>query len=82
MITLDHAYHQKFEEGWLLTIPSLTFQPFTAPEADDVIVNFMGPSFPNKMDTQLKRVQSAVLASAAPMLNLWEQLEEHQNKVD
>jgi len=62
--------------GMAIDNPLPHLPALTAPEADDVIVDFMGQSFPGKMDTQLKRVQSAILAAAAPMLNLWAQLEE------
>ena len=48
----------------------------TAPEADDVINYFMGFNFPAKMDTQLKRVQSATIVASAPILNLWSQMED------
>ena len=39
-------------------------------EADDAIVDFMGKSFPTKVDKQYKRMQTAVIAAAAPALCL------------
>ena len=36
------------------------------PQADDVIADFMGKDFPSKIDSQYRRMQTAVLASAAP----------------
>ena len=49
----------------LPNIPALT-----APIADHVIVDYMGGAFPTKPDTQLKCLQSTVIAAAAPILNL------------
>ena len=46
--------------------------------ADHVIVDYMGGAFPTKLDTQLKRLQSTVIAAAAPILNLWAELEEQE----
>ena len=43
-------------------------------QADDSIVDFLGRDFPAKHDNQLKRAQSAILAAAAPPLNLWREL--------
>lgn len=43
-------------------------------QADDSIVDFLGKDFPSKLDNQLKRIQSAILAAAAPPLNLWKEL--------
>ncbi len=45
-------------------------------EADDAIVDFMGKGFPTKVDKQYKRMQTAVIAAAAPALCLWKELEE------
>ena len=45
-------------------------------EADDAIVDFMGKSFPTKVDKQYKRMQTAVITAAAPALCLWKELEE------
>ena len=45
-------------------------------QADDSIVDFLGRDFPTKSDNQLKRVQSAILATAAPPLNMWRDLQE------
>ena len=38
----------------------------------------MGGAFPTKPDTQLKHLQSTVIAVAAPILNLWAELEEQE----
>ena len=57
----------------LPNIPALT-----APIADHVIVDYMGGTFPTKPDTQLKRLQSTVIAAAALILNLWTELEEQE----
>ena len=57
----------------LSNIPALT-----TPIEDHVIVDYMGGAFPTKPDTQLKRLQSTVIASAAPILNLWAALEEQE----
>ena len=43
-------------------------------QADDSFVDFLGRNFPAKHDNQLKRAQSAILAAAAPPLNLWREL--------
>ena len=45
-------------------------------QADDSIVDFLGRDFPTKSDNQLKQVQSAILATAAPPLNMWRDLQE------
>ena len=42
----------------------------TALVADHVVVDYMGGAFPTKPDTQLKHLQSTVIAAAAPTLNL------------
>ena len=47
------------------------------PRADDVIADFMGKDFPSKIDSQYRRMQTAVLASAAPAINLWVNLDQH-----
>ena len=60
-------------ENPLPNIPALT-----APIADNVIVDFMGGAFPSKPDTQLKRLQSTVNATSAPILNLWAELERQE----
>ena len=57
----------------LSNIPALT-----TPIEDHVIVDYMGGAFPTKTDTQLKLLQSTVIASAAPILNLWAALEEQE----
>ena len=43
-------------------------------QADDSLVDFLGKDFPTKHDNQLKRVQSAILASAAPPIYQWKDL--------
>ena len=43
-------------------------------EADDAIVDFMGKNFPAKVDKQYKRMQTAIIAIAAPALSLWKDL--------
>ena len=43
-----------------------------------LFVDYMGGSFPSKPDMQLKRLQSTVNAAAAPILNLWAELEEQE----
>ena len=48
------------------------------PRADDVIADFMGKDFPSKIDSQYRRMQTAVLASAAPAINLWINLDQQQ----
>ena len=48
------------------------------PQADDVIADFMGRDFPSKIDSQYRRMQTAVLASAAPAINLWVNLDQQQ----
>ena len=48
------------------------------PQADDVIADFMGKDFPSKIDSQYRRMQTAVLASAAPAINLWVNLDQQQ----
>ena len=58
-------------ENPLPNIPALT-----APTVDNVIVDYMGGSFPSKPGMQLKRLQSTV--NAAPILNLWSELEEQE----
>ena len=45
-------------------------------EADDAIVDFMGKNFPAKMDKQYKRMQTAIIAAAAPALCLWKDLDD------
>lgn len=45
-------------------------------EADDAIVDFMGKSFPSKVDKQYKRMQTAIIAAAAPALCLWKELDD------
>ena len=45
-------------------------------EADDAIVDFMGKSFPTKVNKQYKRMQTAIIAAATPALCLWKELEE------
>ena len=45
-------------------------------EADDAIVDFMGKNFPAKVDKQYKRMQTAIIATAAPALSLWKDLED------
>ena len=45
-------------------------------QADDDIVHFAGKDFPKVVDNKYKRIQPAVLASAAPCLNLWKNLSE------
>ena len=58
----------------LPNIPALT-----TPVADHVIVDYMGGTFPTKLDTQLKCLQSTVIATAAAsILNLWVMLEEQE----
>ena len=57
----------------LQNIPALT-----APIANHVIVDYMGGAFPTKPDTQLKRLQSTVIAAAVLILNLWAELEEQE----
>ena len=44
------------------------------PLADDSMVDFLGKDFPTKMNNQLKRVQSAILAAATSSLNPWKEL--------
>ena len=46
------------------------------PQADDVIADFMGKDFPSKIDSQYRRRQMAVLASAALAINLWVNLDQ------
>ena len=48
------------------------------PQVDDVIADFMGKDFPSKIDSQYRRMQRAVLASAAPAINLWVNLDQQQ----
>ena len=48
------------------------------PQADDVIADFMGKDFPSKIDSQYRRMQTAVLASAALAINLWVNLDQQQ----
>ena len=60
-------------DNLLPNIPALT-----TPIADHVIVDYMGGAFPTKPDTQLKRLQSTVIAAAVPILNLWAELEEQE----
>ena len=50
----------------------------TTPIADHVIVDYMGGAFPTKPNTQLKRLQSTVIAAVTPILNLWAKLEEQE----
>ena len=57
----------------LPNIPALT-----APIEDHVIMDYMGGAFPTKPDTQLKCLQSTVIAAAAPILNLRAALEEQE----
>ena len=57
----------------LPNIPALT-----APIEDHVIMDYMGGAFPAKPNTQLKCLQSTVIAAAAPTLNLWAALEEQE----
>ena len=45
-------------------------------QADDTIKDFMDKDFPKKTDDRYKRMQSAVNASVAPVLNLWQELDE------
>ena len=45
-------------------------------EADDAIVDFMGKNFPTKVDKQYKRMQTAIIAAAAPALGLWKDLDD------
>ena len=45
-------------------------------KADDAVKDFMGKSFPKKLDDTYKRIQSLVNAAAAPVLGLWKDLEE------
>ena len=46
------------------------------PKADHVLFDFLGSSFPKKRDEQLARVQTAVIASSAPIASLLSSLEE------
>ena len=46
------------------------------PKADRDIVSILGKDFPTKVDKELSKVQAAILASPAPLLSLWAQLEE------
>ena len=48
------------------------------PRANDVIADFMGKDLPSKIDSQYRRMQTAVLASAAPAINLWVNLDQQQ----
>ena len=57
----------------LPNIPALTTSI-----ANHVIVDYMGGAFPTKPDTQLKHLQSTVIAAAAPILNLSAELEEQE----
>lgn len=45
-------------------------------KTDDAIKDFMGKSFPKKLDDTYKRIQSSVNAAAAPALSLWRDLDE------
>ena len=45
-------------------------------EADDAIVDFMGKSFLSKADKQYKRMQTAIIAAAAPVLCLWKEFDD------
>lgn len=46
------------------------------PRMDEVIMDFVGASFPTRTESSLKRIPSSCIWSAASMLNLWIQLEE------
>ena len=46
----------------------------SVPKADKDIVSILDRSFPTSDDRSLSRIQAAVLASSAPLANLWSQL--------
>ena len=46
----------------------------SVPKADKDIVSILDRSFPTSEDRSLSRIQAAVLASSAPLANLWSQL--------
>ena len=56
--------------------PKPALDALKVPKADRDIVSILGKDFPTKVDKELSKVQAAILASPAPLLSLWAQLEE------
>ena len=56
--------------------PLPNFRALCCLRVDDNFRDFLGGSFPKKMDDRYKRVQSSINAAAALALNLWKDLEE------
>ena len=54
--------------------PEPNLDVIAVPQADKDIISILDKDFPSKEDKLLSRVQAAVLASSAPLTNLWTQL--------
>ena len=69
---LKEAHRKSISRGNPLT----NSQALRCLKVDDDFRDFLGGSFPKKMDDRYKRVQYSINAAAAPALKLWKDLEE------
>ena len=56
--------------------PKPALDALRVPKPDKDIVSILGKDFPTRIDKELSKVQTAILAAPAPLLSLWSQLEE------